>query len=98
MARPYAVQSTSTADITALTVDRLTDLGEHLTTIEIAHLLRALGGAGLGRRVRPPRRARRQRPPALGWSTPWRDHLLRLRRHPDPDPDVREQAFAVDMT
>ena len=32
----------------------------------------------------------------FGWSEPWRDHLLRLREHPDPD--VREEAYAVDMT
>jgi hypothetical protein len=32
----------------------------------------------------------------FGWSAPWRDRLLELRRHPDAD--VREQAYAVDMT
>jgi hypothetical protein len=32
----------------------------------------------------------------FGWSTPWRDLLLHLRQHPDPD--VREEAYAVDMT
>ncbi|MGX7671334.1 hypothetical protein [Plantactinospora sp. DSM 117369] len=34
-------------DITELVVERLTDLGEHRATIEIAQLLRALHGAGL---------------------------------------------------
>ncbi len=32
----------------------------------------------------------------FGWSAPWRDLLLHLRDHPDPD--VREEAYAVDMT
>lgn len=31
-----------------------------------------------------------------GWPAPWRDLLLGLRRHPDAD--VREEAYAVDMT
>jgi len=31
-----------------------------------------------------------------GWSEPWRDLLLHLREHPDPD--VREEAYAVDLT
>ncbi|WBB93448.1 hypothetical protein [Verrucosispora sp. WMMC514] len=31
-----------------------------------------------------------------GWKTPWRDLLIRLRRHPDAD--VREQAYAIDMS
>jgi hypothetical protein len=33
---------------------------------------------------------------AFGWSAPWRDVLLQLRHHPDPD--VREEAYAIDMT
>ncbi|MCW3842853.1 hypothetical protein ONA70_22390 [Micromonospora yasonensis] len=32
----------------------------------------------------------------FGWSTPWRDLLLHLRHHPDPD--VRNEAYTVDMT
>ncbi|MTK03472.1 hypothetical protein FF096_15780 [Micromonospora sp. CP22] len=32
----------------------------------------------------------------FGWRTPWRDLLIRLRRHPDAD--VREQAYAIDMS
>ncbi|MFI7079291.1 hypothetical protein ACIBO1_18525 [Micromonospora sp. NPDC049903] len=33
---------------------------------------------------------------SFGWKTPWRDLLLRLRRHADAD--VREEAYAVDMS
>ncbi|GAA3763422.1 hypothetical protein [Micromonospora maritima] len=32
----------------------------------------------------------------FGWPAPWRDLLLGLRRHPDPD--VRDEAYAIDMT
>ena len=32
----------------------------------------------------------------FGWSAPWRDLLLQLRHHPDPD--VREEAYTIDMT
>ncbi|HEY0697089.1 MAG TPA: hypothetical protein VGD43_04695, partial [Micromonospora sp.] len=32
----------------------------------------------------------------FGWQAPWRDLLLGLRRHPDVD--VREEAYAVDMS
>ena len=32
----------------------------------------------------------------FGWSQPWRDLLHELRRHPDAD--VREEAYAVNMT
>jgi hypothetical protein len=32
----------------------------------------------------------------FGWSAPWRALLLHLRHHPDPD--VREEAYTVDMT
>ncbi|MBB4956322.1 hypothetical protein FHR38_000055 [Micromonospora polyrhachis] len=32
----------------------------------------------------------------FGWSSPWRDLLLRLRQHPDAD--VREEAYGVDMS
>lgn len=31
-----------------------------------------------------------------GWRTPWRDLVLRLRQHPEPD--VRDRAYAVDMS
>ncbi|GHJ48238.1 hypothetical protein Cs7R123_55800 [Catellatospora sp. TT07R-123] len=31
-----------------------------------------------------------------GWKTPWRELLVELRQHPDPD--VREEAYAVDMS
>ncbi|MDI6100827.1 hypothetical protein QLQ12_19635 [Actinoplanes sp. NEAU-A12] len=33
---------------------------------------------------------------AFGWASPWRELLLALREHPVPD--VRDEAFAVDMT
>ncbi|SCG72672.1 hypothetical protein [Micromonospora humi] len=33
---------------------------------------------------------------AFGWKAPWRDLLTGLRRHPDAD--VREEAYAVDMS
>ncbi|WP_245730471.1 hypothetical protein [Micromonospora pallida] len=33
---------------------------------------------------------------SFGWQTPWRDLLIELRRHPDPD--VREEAYAVQMS
>jgi hypothetical protein len=32
----------------------------------------------------------------FGWSGPWRELLLHLREHPDPD--VREEAYGVDLT
>ncbi|MGC3862386.1 hypothetical protein ACPSM1_19635 [Micromonospora chersina] len=32
----------------------------------------------------------------FGWKAPWRDQLIGLRRHPDAD--VREEAYAVDMS
>ncbi len=32
----------------------------------------------------------------FGWKTPWRDLLIRLRQHPDVD--VREEAYAIDMS
>ncbi|BEL06217.1 hypothetical protein Q0Z83_044080 [Actinoplanes sichuanensis] len=32
----------------------------------------------------------------FGWKQPWRDLLTGLRRHPDPD--VREEAYAIDMS
>ncbi|GIM89607.1 hypothetical protein Ato02nite_014000 [Paractinoplanes toevensis] len=32
----------------------------------------------------------------FGWKAPWRDQLIALRRHPDLD--VREEAYAIDMT
>ena len=32
----------------------------------------------------------------FGWKAPWRDLLIGLRRHPDAD--VREEAYAVDMS
>jgi hypothetical protein len=32
----------------------------------------------------------------FGWKAPWRDLLIALRRHPDAD--VREEAYAIDMT
>lgn len=31
-----------------------------------------------------------------GWKAPWRDLLLRLRQHPNID--VREEAYAIDMS
>ena len=33
---------------------------------------------------------------SFGWPGPWRELLLHLREHPDPD--VREEAYAVDLT
>ncbi|TDC73280.1 hypothetical protein E1193_25835 [Micromonospora sp. KC606] len=33
---------------------------------------------------------------SFGWKTPWRDLLITLCRHPDAD--VREQAYAIDMS
>ncbi|WP_030435854.1 hypothetical protein [Actinoplanes subtropicus] len=33
---------------------------------------------------------------SFGWSAPWRGLLLQLREHPDPD--VREEAYSVDLT
>ncbi|WP_422774006.1 hypothetical protein ACN28C_14630 [Plantactinospora sp. WMMC1484] len=33
---------------------------------------------------------------SFGWKAPWRDLLVGLRRHPDPD--VREEAYAVEMS
>jgi hypothetical protein len=33
---------------------------------------------------------------SFGWKTPWRDLLIRLRQHSDLD--VREEAYAIDMT
>jgi hypothetical protein len=33
---------------------------------------------------------------SFGWKTPWRELLIRLRQHPDLD--VREEAYAIDMS
>ncbi|WP_211349508.1 hypothetical protein [Micromonospora pisi] len=33
---------------------------------------------------------------SFGWKAPWRDLLIGLRRHPDAD--VREEAYAIDMS
>ncbi|SCF21777.1 hypothetical protein GA0070558_15520 [Micromonospora haikouensis] len=33
---------------------------------------------------------------SFGWRTPWRDQLIRLRQHPNAD--VREEAYAIDMS